>query len=363
MAKFNVLHMDDPLIYTGMNQYIETATDDRTWQQENEDIFSLIDLREDFYLSLLKSIIPMYPDKRDMDASCRESDETLFNRVYVDPLIVNPGFIVETREYSIVVWNAYHDRTIEFTSVSVTNETGTGLDYPTLPKNIAVGYDEVLTLTLYLVGPPIQDTTYQIVAGGFTFNLDVDGIRAIGVVPEPDWSSRLEIRYQFVTVLSANYRYFKEQRRPLTILPWRNVLASYHLVGVQNERFLNTVKYGKDKVFFVPIYTEQIICSTISVGIDSITPTNDFSKFYNLQNNCTHLVFIDHDNWLSEIKEISDVGAADITFSTNIAGTFDPNNTVIYPGVFSTLQSVNMKPESNDINIFTLQFEEFKKNG
>lgn len=348
-----------------LNEYQEGVSQDWTAILANQAFVNLdhINLRESIFCRHAVGTIALSVLYRDAAGHTRSADETLFGRVYVDPLEANPGFITENRDYTIVVWNASLTSVNVITAISGTDTEGTDLDYPTLPKDIPRGYDEVLTLTIELEGPPTQDTEYEIVAGGLTFTLEVTGIRAVPLEADPDWQAGMSIEYAWVTAIASNLRYFKEQRRPLSILPWRNISAEFLLHGNAGRKFLHSLLYGKDKVFVVPIFTEQILCTAITTGTDSVSPTTDITKLYNLNNNCTHVLFLDAASGATEIKEISSIGVGSITFATNISGTFDPNTTAIYPGVFSIIGSVKGKPESSSLAVATIGFQEFKKSG
>jgi len=362
MSTFQMYSYPDNVVVDeiGVSQRV---SEDYEWTKPNNALIEKSWETHTSELDLIKSIISMLPRFREIDYSTRPSDETLFGRVYVLPLEIDPGFITEEREYEIVIWNADNLNIAEFTSVGVVNEFGTDLVAPSLPKNIARGYDEVLDLTILLAGPPIQDTTYTLTIAGYVFEVYITGIRAVEILPEPDWGSNLKIRYRWFTAIASNPRYHKEQRRPLSNTPWRNISASFQVEEYRAEIFINTLKYGSNKVFAVPIYTEQLYVSVLNSGDPDITPTNDYSEFYNLNNNCTHLVIVDHYNFLYEIKEIEAINPSTIDLSSEMAITFDAGKTIIYPAVFSTLSGISMGPETKQHVVVDLNFEEFKKSG
>lgn len=348
-----------------LNEYQEGVSQDWTAILANQAFVNLdhINLCESIFCRHAVGTIALSVLYRDAAGHTRSADETLFGRVYVDPLEANPGFITENRDYAIVVWNADLENISTITSVSVLNQDGTTLTYSALPKDIPRGYDEVMTLTVLGEGPPTQDTQYTIVVGSYSYEVDVQGIRAVPLEADPDWAAGISIDYAWLTAMGFNPRYYKEQRRPMTILPWRNISATFALSGNSAMKFSNSLRYGKDKVFVVPIFTEQILCSNIATGTDSITPSNAYDEYYNLNNNCTHVLFLDLASLTSEIKEISSVGASTITFASNITGTFDAASTVIYPAVFSTIRNISSKGETSNLEVIRLSFEEFKKSG
>jgi len=351
-----------PLILDDENLYPEGVSTDWEVIASNDDIIDSHEL-EFSPVRHAVSTITMIPVKWGMSDAIRDAIETLFGRTYVTPTEIDPGFITEDIEYEIIVWNADNENLSELTSIAVDSADGLSLVYPTLPKNISRGGDEVLDLTIELEGPPIQNSTYTIVAGGLTYSVTVAGIRAIGLEVNPCWDRKIAVVYSFLTAIGANPRYYKEQRRPLSRYPWRDISVYFDVKNLKAQAFQNSLHYGHDKVFVVPLYNEQITCVTLAVGNTSITPVEDFSEYYNLNNNCTHLIFLDEENDLVEIKEIDTIGATTISFATTIQNTFDANSTLIYPGVFSVLQSVAQVSETQELQRYKLNFQEFKKNG
>lgn len=316
------------------------------------------------HLDLTRTLAPALTiDRRITNDDIRDADETLFFRPYVDPLIIEAGFITETRYYTIVVWNADRDNVLSLTGVAVADQEGTELEYPTLPKNLARGYDEILTLTVFLDGPPTQDTTYTLTVAGLTFELDVTGLRALPLTINPNWGMGVSVDYSWLTSLLSNARYYKEQRRPMSRLPNRTISADYHIHEGGLDRILNTIRYGHDKVFSVPIYNEQMTAAVITAGTATVTVDQDVTNYYNLINNCTHICMLDAASEIVEVKELDSVASPVLTFTTNIVNTLAPATTFIYPIVFSTLKAASMKPESIDVTVAKLRFEEFKKSG
>jgi len=362
MATHELSNFAEQTILDDQNEYVEGVSTDWEVQTTNDSIIEGISLLSENCPHELGTIT-LSPNILEMSDATRDAIETLFGRTYVSPISIDPGFITEEITQNIVVWNADSENLSVLSSITVDESDGLSLQYPSLPTTIAHGGDEILILTIELEGPPIQNSNYTVVAGGFTYVVNVAGIRAIGLEVNPNWNKTLATTYSFVTAIGSNSRYFREQRRPLSRLPWRDVQGVYEVEGLKSIEFSNNLHYGHDKVFVVPLYNEQLTCSVITITSDVITPVEDFSLYYNLNNNCTHLIFIDTVNDLVEIKEIDTVGASTITFVTGIQNNFSPGSTVIYPGVFSILQSVQINNEHKGYQVYTLQFQEFKKNG
>lgn len=288
--------------------------------------------------------------------------DLIFERIWVSPQLVAAGFITEELTYDISVWNAYQERSVEFTSVTGLSADGTDLDTPTLPHTITQSDDLILTLTINLAGPPIQATTYSLVVDAVTFGVEVTGIRVVGLIPDPNWGRGIMIRYRFETAMAVSPR-FVEQRRPLMDAPYRDMTATYLLSDEEAHRFFYVLSYGHDKIFGLPIYNEKLRCSVIPNGGTTITTVTDTTNMYNLNNLSTHIAIVDHADGTSEIKEVSSVGANSIEVAQDISGTFDVDTTRVYPVVFATVASLRKQHATDNVETVAIEFAEFNNGG
>lgn len=284
--------------------------------------------------------------------------DLIFERVWVEPRIVDAGFITEELTYDITVWNAYQERSVEFTSVASVSPDGTTLTTPTLPHDIRQGDDLTLTLIIDVDGPPTQSTTYTLVVDAVTFDVDVEGIRVVDLVPDPNWRGGLMLRYYFETAMYSSQR-FVEQRRPLMDKPYRSAKANYLVSDEEAHRFFWVLAYGHDKVFGLPVYNEKMRCSSIPNGGTTITTTTATTSMYNLNNLSTHVAIVDHNAGTSEIKEVASVAANSIVVSQAIAGTFDTNTSSVYPVIFVTIRSMQKQHATDDVETVAVEFAEF----
>jgi hypothetical protein len=290
-----------------------------------------------------------------------DADETLLNRVYVDPLEVAVEFITEYTEHDITIWNAYSDQTIQLTDVQVLNQSGTDMDYPSLPKTILQTYDEVLTLIILEEGPPTQDTDWVLTIEGTEYTIEVTGIRVVSFVHEPNFRSNVNIVYNWITSIARHPSYLKEQRRPLQRWPLRDINFTVHAQDYVLQQLYNDLHYGKDKVFAVPIFTEMMQPSSITSGLSSVTISTDITHFYNLQNNCEYVMIINTETLDSEVKELSGIAGQVLSFNSNITGSYSISNCFIYPCVFSYTKSTKINPETHSTIRVSINFGEFKR--
>jgi hypothetical protein len=286
-------------------------------------------------------------------------EEMIFDRIWIDPVLINPTFITEDVDYDVEVWNAYLDQSATWTTEVITGDTD-GVSFARDPLTITIlkGDYEVYVMTVLGEGPAVQDTTYTETILGDAYTIDIETMRVIGLDPEPNWISRVQVGYSFETVLSVSDRHV-EQRRPLRHDLRRTL--SIELIGMDTElhKLSNLIQYGHDKVFACPVFQERVLCTGIPNGGTSITTLTDTTNHWNLNNACSRIMIADHAGGTVEIKNISAVAANTITTSSEIAGTFDVNSTMVYPIFVGTMRSHRIRHLTNTKAIAKLQFEEY----
>jgi hypothetical protein len=282
----------------------------------------------------------------------------IFERVWVEPVRVDAGFITEELTYSISIWNAFQSQSVAFTSMASVNPTGTSMPTPSLPVDIRQSDDILLTLTIDETGPPIQDTYYKPLVNGVLYSIYITGVRVLGLAPGPTWEKGIQIRYGFQTSVFQTER-FEEQRRPLMDSPYRTVTASFPITSRDAHQFFYDLAYGHDKIFGVPIYNEMLLIDTITQGSATITTTTPTANMYNLNNLCTHVIVVDHGTGQAEIKQISSIGANSIVVTRTMVDDFEANSARVYPIFFGTIQSIRSGHLTDDVAVVELELEEF----
>ena len=284
-------------------------------------------------------------------------DDCLFHRFWFTPVEVDAGFIVETVEYTVSMWNAYFDQTITVTNIVGSATTGTLLEYDATPFVINKFWEKTATLTVYAIGPPTQSTTYTFTIGGEDYVLEITGIRVNMIQLLPQWGARPKFEMVFETAL-VNNRRFAEQRRPLRPKAFRKSTLRFVGHGQEAQRLKQKIIYGHDKVFGVPILHEQSFLSVDPQGGSTITTTNTLTNFWHLNNQANYIVLIDQSQWLSEIKEIQSVGSTTITLTNDVVDSFDPGQTLVYPIYLGILETVDSIYETDGVYEANTKFAE-----
>ncbi|MDA3788072.1 MAG: hypothetical protein PF503_06220 [Desulfobacula sp.] len=286
-------------------------------------------------------------------------DSFIFERVWVQPLLIDVGFIVEDTQWAIKTWNASRFGSVNVTSILATNPEGTVLTYDPLPNTIAVFGDLVYPLEVLSVGPPLQDTTYKLTIDGLEYEIDIVGIRVLPFDLDPNWDSGIQVKYTFQSTIFASKR-LNEQRRPLSVDSWFSTGFTTDASKGRARTVFNQISYGKDKVFGVPVFTEKINPTAVSIGSFIINTNDDLALMYNLNNRADFVILVDHVNGLSEVKLVNSVDPGVITLDQPVSANFQQETTYVYPCMFCYLKRFKSMGITDDLVEIAVDFEQYK---
>jgi hypothetical protein len=185
----------------------------------------------------------------------------------------------------------------------------------------------------------------------------LSGTRVVTVPYEPNWDDGPKIEYIFETVVTATER-FKEQRRPLTESPRRSTEVSIYGMSQRAQYFWNSLNYGKDKVFGVPIWNEVFFVQNATAGDTTIDTVGSVEKFWNLQNLCEYVMFYNIDTYAYEVKSLSSASNNSIELASELLNTFDTDKTVVFPIFLAYVESMQLDPNSFSYHKGTVRFTE-----
>jgi len=285
-------------------------------------------------------------------------DDNVFWRVWFDPVLIAAGMITEGVDYTINIWNAFIDATVDITLVAESNPAGIDFTVPATPVTIQKFGEDSYTFTVLRLGPPAQNSTITFVVNGVTYETEITGVRVIPFVYDPDYKSRLAHTIEFETIIARAKR-LKEQRRPLRENMLVHTDVEIFAQDIDAQHFENTMRYGKGFVFAVPIYFEQIYPSTTLTGQLSFSTSNDLTKFWMLNNKAQYIIIINTSTLVGETKEISSVASGSITLENTINETFDLNYVAVYPAIFSYIQTLKMAQKTDSLAVNRIGFKEF----
>lgn len=289
-------------------------------------------------------------------------DENLFWRIWFEPVEYDAGFITEDRQFNIKIWNAHLDVLATISAINVLAQEGTSIDHDPVPITIPKFGDMTAKVTIYRVGPPLQNTVYTFTINAADHTCTITGMRIIDWVLEPNWERDIKLELAFETSIAEN-RFFKEQRRYLREDFWRAIKLSAWAEGLDAQKTKQNLVYGHDKVFGIPIYSEPCYPTGMITGQTTINISNDITKFWNLNNLSTYVIIVDHAGLVGEVKEVDSIGAGSIVLVRAVTQTFVEALTVVYPMFMATIASLSLQNVTDDLIVFDVNFEEYITSG
>lgn len=290
------------------------------------------------------------------------ADQWAFGVVF-DPYNIDCGFIVEDVDYEITIWNQNKTVSITITDIIITSSDGLTLD-KSAPIVIPPYAEEIITLTVYRDGPAFQSSFITFTIDAVDYVTNITGLRILMFPAAINWEKGYTLDYVFRTVYQTNKKFY-EQRRPLTVDPRRSCGFSVWEEGLKFQYIRNLLKYGHDKFFLVPIFSEVMYTDRVHdiTGQDHVNIDTgiNIDYFYNLQNYSNYIMIVDHITFVAEVKSISSIVGQIITFTSAVTETFVKESALVYPVIVSIIDSTNYKPMTDDLTVIDLKFIEWVK--
>ena len=305
------------------------------------------DLGSGFGEAVTRDLIDIH-SVQDAILSHSYGEENLFNRIWFEPVDYEAGFITEEISFDIKVWNAFMDTLATISDISVLAGTGTSIDNDALPITIQKFGDNTSEVTIDRVGTPLQNTIYTFTINTVEHTCTITGMRIINWLLEPDWGKEVKMELAFETAIAEN-RFFKEQRRYLREDFLRAVKISTWARGLDAQKVKQDLSYGHDKVFGIPIYSEPCYPTGMLTGETTINISNDYTKYWNLNNLCTYVILVDHQNLVGEVKEVDSIGVGVIELVRAVSETFVAGSTIVYPMFMATIGALSVPAETDGL--------------
>lgn len=298
----------------------------------------------------LDSIQQTDAQPRDSKAAIRAHDfgDIIWGKIYISPSVIDVGFIVSETTHQILIWNAYEDLVNEITDINASNPDGTDLPYPPFPKSLPPMGSYQHTLTVKKDGPPVQQTvyTYDVTTGILT--LTITGKRVVMFVWDHNWAAGgLSMSLALKTALNKNRRH-KEQRRPLSSKVLRGVSVALMEAGVSGQKLINTLEYGHDKIFGVPIYTEVMTPITSLTGNSAFTVSESLTDFYHVQSLLKYVLIADWAAGVFGLYEVTLRVGSVFNLAATITETFSISTTKIYPTFLGMINEFKVNSVTNN---------------
>ena len=254
--------------------------------------------------------------------------DDFFDRIHVEPRVLNLGNVSSVQQRAIRVWNAYRARALTLTAAALTGGEGIVLTAPGVPPlpfspmsertwQVAVGTD----------GPPVIAATLAFQFDGFgQIPVVITGQRIVAWAFVPDWSRGVLERLAWKTdILTSPLA--SEQRRGLRSAPRRSFDATI-IVDGRERVLLDLAVFGwGGRTWALPIWPDgQWLAQDHALGVRAIAcdPTlRDFrvGGLVQLRGRTAFDV---------EVAEVEAIGAATITLRHPTTRAW-PRGSRLYP--------------------------------
>lgn len=201
-----------------------------------------------------------------------------YNRIHVDPSIIELGNLTSTQVRTINVWNAYiEDSTLQ--SVSYSNADGFELVQPRYPPTDFKPLEDLdYTVRISMVGSPTIDASYQFNFESEQLVLSITGRRVVVLSAKPKYPLKEALEWKTDILKSYN----GEQRIRLRDAP-RQIFSIESVLDEQLYAKLKALTFQwAHRVFAIPVWTDAVLVPLISSGSAIIyfdTTKKDFRSF------------------------------------------------------------------------------------
>ncbi|MEH6413891.1 hypothetical protein [Pseudomonas sp. CGJS7] len=213
--------------------------------------------------------VPSHVADRRVGAPQAMSGDDFFDRIHVEPRVLNLGNVSSVQQRAIRVWNAYRARALTLTAAALTGGEGIVLTAPGVPPlpfapmsertwQVAVGTD----------GPPVIAATLAFQFDGFgQIPVVITGQRIVAWAFVPDWSRGVLERLAWKTdILTSPLA--SEQRRGLRSAPRRSFDATM-IVDGRERVLLDLAVFGwGGRTWALPIWPDgQWLAQDHALGV------------------------------------------------------------------------------------------------
>lgn len=195
--------------------------------------------------------------------------DDFFDRIHVEPRVLNLGNVSSVQRRAVRVWNAYRSRALTLTDAALTGGEGIVLTAPGVPPlpfaplsertwQVAVGTD----------GPPVIAATLAFAFDGFAnISVVITGQRIVAWAFAPDWSRGVLERLAWKTDILTSPTHV-EQRRGLRSAPRRSFEATM-IVDGRERVLLDLAVFGwGGRTWALPIWPDvQWLSNEHALGV------------------------------------------------------------------------------------------------
>lgn len=304
--------------------------------------------------------------RRSAYASCDYGGEFIFERIWINPILIEAGFITEDTSVDSIFWNAFRYKEARITLIEEEDYEGTDIDGITLPYSTPVILlpqfgEYTFTFNIYKSGKAIQNSFYYFTIEDEIYTIRITGLRLLFFDLDPNWDSEVEIAYTFKSVIFTS-RALNEQRRSLHDESRISISATYDMSKDVSRNYHNFLSYGKDKIWAVPIYSEKVLCKVVDIGAMELTTnqSESLNYYYNMNHGNGYISIINHEEGIIEVKQFGVQGENLISLNEPIILDYQSKPAWIYPIIAATIKSIEINQITDDFDELKIDFEEYK---
>lgn len=183
-------------------------------------------------------------------------NDTFYNRILIEPSLLEMGNLLSNQTRPIAVWNGYLTRK-NLESVQRINDAGIDfaqpVDAPYLMRPL-----ETLTYVLNIKtdGPAVINASYVWTIDGVKYGADVTG-RRVQIWPfGPSWDSPVTESLEWLTNVLRSFS-GKEQRRAMRSKPRRTFSYTFKTFRMQSARLESLLWGWQNRIYALPVWTDR----------------------------------------------------------------------------------------------------------
>jgi hypothetical protein len=213
--------------------------------------------------------VPVHVADRRVGAPQAMFGDDFFDRIHVEPQVLNLGNVSSVQQRAVRVWSAYRSRALILTDAALSGGEGIVLTAPGVPPlSFAPMSERTWQVAVGTDGPPVIAATLAFRFDGFAeIPVAITGQRIVAWAFVPDWSRGVQERLEWKTdILTSPLA--AEQRRGLRSAPRRSFEATM-IVDGRERVLLDLAVFGwGGRTWALPIWPDgQWLAQDHTLGV------------------------------------------------------------------------------------------------
>ena len=280
--------------------------------------------------------------------------DIMYNNLWLKPIYLNMGMISKDLSYDVYVWNT-KDNQVTLNELTYYNTSGCEVLTGTLPQTYQSTEEKHYTLQVYKNGDAIVDGYALFDFDIYDYYLDLKGKRLVDGKFACK-GNNIKIPYSFTNTKSVTSKQVEERRNIIDVIKRK---ISFSLITKEKSYIDNSIRYGQDKVFGIPIIIEPVHTTNTGdlQGVQDIYIQEDMTNMYNMQKT-EYISFYNPANGDFEINEVSSIDNTNkiIHLGAPVVGSY--TSPLIFPVMLCYLEDYSLSIKTKDISKYNFTFRE-----